>query len=355
MPKLSAVVPVYKVEGYLGQLIESLQNQTLSDIQIILVDDGSPDRSGQICDEYAAKDSRIKVIHKQNGGVGAARNDGLAAVEGEWVYFCDSDDFLELDALEKLVSAGEEHQAEVVYGDVAMLSGEKVQRMHFHKEAFVTDDRKVLDQLVMTVFGRKYCYLPPEGGPAASCYGGPWNKIVRREVLERENFQFDLTVKGICDDLLYSIHLFAAAKRVAYVPTVIYNYRLLGNSITHTYKANILEINAAIFAAWEAFMSRYGQDGQFRQSFHVFVIRRLKATLGLYFFSGKNPKPKKEQYQELKNLLASEPYCTAIGQVEPEKLQNRYDKMLWQAAKANSPRRIHWVFKLSVLAKKLKH
>lgn len=353
MPKLSAVVPVYKVEGYLGQLIESLQNQTLSDIQIILVDDGSPDRSGAICDEYAAKDSRIKVIHKPNGGVGAARNDGLAAVEGDWVYFCDSDDFLEPDALEKLVSAGEENQAEVVYGDVAMLSGDKVQRMHFHKEAFVTDDRAVLDKLVMTVFGRKYCYLPPEGGPAPSCYGGPWNKIVRRELLEREKFQFDLTVKGICDDLLYSIHIFAAAKRVAYVPTVIYNYRLLGNSITHTYKANILEINSAIFDAWEAFMDRYGQ--QFRSAYHVFVIRRLKATLGLYFFSGKNPKPQKEQYRELKALLASEPYRTAIAQVEPDKLQNRYDKLLWQAAKADSPRQIHGVFKLSVLAKKLKH
>ena len=353
MPKLSAVVPVYKVEAYLGQLIESLQNQTLQDLQIILVDDGSPDRSGQICDEYAAKDPRIRVIHKANGGVGAARNDGLAAVTGDWVYFCDSDDYLEPDALEKLVEAGEQNGAEVVYGDVAMLSGDKVQRMHFHKEAFVTDDPAVLNRLVMTVFGRKYCYLPPESGPAASCYGGPWNKIVRRELLDRENFRFDLTVKGICDDLLYSIHIFAAAKRVAYVPTVIYNYRLLGNSITHTYKANILEINAAIFEAWEAFMNRYGQ--QYRPSFHVFVIRRLKATLGLYFFSGKNPKSKAEQYKELKALLASEPYAAAIAQVEPDKLQNRYDKLLWKAAKANSPRRIGMVFKLSVLAKKLKH
>ncbi|MBE6924168.1 MAG: glycosyltransferase family 2 protein [Ruminococcaceae bacterium] len=354
MPKLSAVVPVYKVEGYLGQLIESLQNQTLQDIQIILVDDGSPDRSGAICDEYAAKDSRIKVIHKKNGGVGAARNDGLAAAEGQWVYFCDSDDYLELDALQKLVEAGEKSGAEVVYGDVALWSGTKMRRMHFHERAFASENRKVLDQLVMTVFGRQYCYLPPEGGPADSTYGGPWNKIVRRELLEREKFQFDLSVKGICDDLLYSIYLFSMAKSVAYEPVIIYNYRLLGNSITHTYKANLLEINTAIFAAWEKFMSRYGADGQFRKPYHVFVIRRLKATLGMYFFSGKNPKPKAAQYQELKALLSTEPYRSAIAQVEPDKLQNRYDKMLWKAAKAGSPRRVYYVFKLSVLAKKLK-
>lgn len=354
MPKLSVVVPIYKVEAYLGQLIESLQAQTLKDLQIILVDDGSPDRSGEICDAYAQKDSRILVIHKANGGVGAARNDGLSAAEGEWLYFCDSDDFLETDALQKLVEAGEESGAEVVYGDVAMLSGEKVQRMHFHEKAFATDDRKVLDQLVMTVFGRQYCYLPPEGGPAASCYGGPWNKIVRRSLLERENFRFDLTVKGICDDLLYSVHLFAGAKKVAYVPTVIYNYRLLGNSITHTYKANLLEINDAIFAAWEAFMDRYGKDGCFRQAYHVFVIRRLKATLGMYFFSKKNPKSSKEQAAELKALLENEPYRSAVAQVEPDKLQNRYDKLLWKAAKRNSPTLIHGVFNLSVLAKKVK-
>lgn len=354
MPKLSVVVPVYNVEQYLGQLIESLQHQTLRDLQIVLVDDGSPDGSGGICDRYAAEDDRICVIHKKNGGVGAARNDGLAAATGTWVYFCDSDDYLETDALERLVETGEREQAEVVFGDVAMLSGEKRELLHFHKEAFATSDRAVLDRLAMTVFGRHYCYLPPEGGPAKCCYGGPWNKIVRRELLEREHFSFDLTVRGICDDLLYSMYLFAGAKRVAYVPTVIYNYRLLGNSITHTYKPQIIDINEAIFAAWEGFMARFGQAGQFREAYQVFVIRRLKAMLGICFFSQKNPKPRKEQYRELEALLATEPYRTAIEKADPGKLQNRYDKLLWKAAAKGSARQIHWVFRLSVLVKRLK-
>lgn len=354
MPKLSAVVPVYKVEQLLGQLIESLQGQTLEDIQIVLVDDGSPDRSGAICDEYAAKDPRICVIHKKNGGVGAARNDGLAKATGDWLYFCDSDDFLETDALQKLVEAGEASGAEVVFGDVKMLTGDKAELLHFHEKAFVTEDRKVMDRLAMTVFGRRYCYSPPEGGPAKCCYGGPWNKIVRRELLEREGLSFDLSVRGICDDLLYSMHLFAGAKKVAYVPTVIYNYRLLGNSITHSYKAELLLINDAIFAAWEKFMERYGEDGRFREAYYVFVIRRLKAALGMYFFSRKNPKSMKEQYRELEELLACEPYRTAIGKVDPEMLQNRYDKLLWKAAKSGSAGRIRMVFRLSVLAKKMK-
>lgn len=354
MPKLSVVVPVYNVEQYLDQLVMSLRQQTLRDLQIILVDDGSPDGSGQICDRHAAEDDRVTVIHKSNAGVGAARNDGLDAATGEWLYFCDSDDYLELDALEKLVQVGERENAEVVFGDVAMLSGEKRELLHFHAEPFVTEDRAVLDKLVMTVFGRRYCHLPPETGPAKCCYGGPWNKIARRELLEREGIRFDLSVRGICDDLLYSVHLFAGAKRVAYEPVVIYDYRLLGNSITHTYKPQIIDINAAIFAAWERFMAKYGPDGRFRQAYHVFVIRRLKAMLGMCFFSQKNPQPMKAQYRQLEQLLQQEPYCTAIREVNPDKLQNRYDKLLWQAARKGSARQIRWVFRLSVLAKKIK-
>lgn len=355
MAKISAIVPVYNAETYIRELIESLQNQTLRDLEIILVDDGSPDNSGKICDEYAAADDRIRVIHKANAGVGAARNDGLDAASGDWLYFCDSDDYLEQNALETLVTTGEQEKADVVFGDINMIRGDKVELMHFHRQAFVTDDRRTLDQLVMTVFGRAYCYMPPESGPAGSCYGGPWNKIVRRALLERENFRFDLTVKGICDDLLYSIHLFAAADKVAYVPVVIYNYRLLEQSITHTYKGNLLQINDAIFAAWEIFMKRYGRADQYRGSYQVFVIRRLKATLGLYFFSEKNPKSQAEQYQELNALLDTEPYRTAIMEAEPKKLQNSYDKLIWQAAKNHSPRQLYLVYKLSVLIKRIKH
>lgn len=94
MVKFSVVVPVYNVEKYIGFCIESLQKQTLKEIEIILVDDGSPDKSGEICDLYAAKDARIIVIHKKNGGVSAARNDGMDIAKGEYIIFCDSDDWL---------------------------------------------------------------------------------------------------------------------------------------------------------------------------------------------------------------------------------------------------------------------
>ena len=105
-PLVSIVVPIYKVpEKFLRQCIESCVNQTLKEIEIILVDDGSPDDCGKICDEYAAKDERIKVIHKENGGLVSARNAGQSVVNGEWFTFLDGDDWLSIDMCEKITGA----------------------------------------------------------------------------------------------------------------------------------------------------------------------------------------------------------------------------------------------------------
>lgn len=107
MAKISVVVPVYKVEGYLDTCVNSIVNQTFDDLEIILVDDGSPDRCGEICDEYAKKDSRIKVIHKANGGLSDARNVGFEASSGEYISFVDSDDYIQPTMIQKLYEACE--------------------------------------------------------------------------------------------------------------------------------------------------------------------------------------------------------------------------------------------------------
>lgn len=105
MPKVSIIVPVYKTEKYLNRCIDSILVQTFTDFELILVDDGSPDRCGEICDEYADRDSRIKVIHKKNGGLSEARNFGLEIVQGDFIGFVDSDDYIESDMYESLYNA----------------------------------------------------------------------------------------------------------------------------------------------------------------------------------------------------------------------------------------------------------
>ena len=113
-PKISIIVPIYKCEDYIEEMLHSLLQQTLSDIQIILVDDGSPDNSGKICDDYALKDKRIIVIHQENQGAGMARNTGLDNATGEYIGFCDSDDWIELDMYEKMYKQASMFDVDIV-------------------------------------------------------------------------------------------------------------------------------------------------------------------------------------------------------------------------------------------------
>ena len=103
--KLSVVIPVYNVEKYLDKCVESIVNQTFKDLEIILVDDGSTDESGKMCDEWTEKDTRIKAIHKINGGLSSARNAGIKQAKGEYISFIDSDDFVELDMYATMIEA----------------------------------------------------------------------------------------------------------------------------------------------------------------------------------------------------------------------------------------------------------
>ena len=118
MTKFSIIVPVYQAQDCLERCLQSLIRQTLEDLEIILVDDGSTDDSPSICDRYADLDSRIQVIHKQNEGVARARNDGLDAASGEWVLFCDADDWMEPGACELLCRTGRDKQVDVALGDI---------------------------------------------------------------------------------------------------------------------------------------------------------------------------------------------------------------------------------------------
>ena len=110
-PLIDVVVPVYKVEDYLGECIESILGQTYENIRLFLVDDGSPDKCGEICDQYAAKDNRVHVIHKENAGVAMARNDGIDVADAPFIIFADSDDYYEKDAIQHLYDLQQQYDA----------------------------------------------------------------------------------------------------------------------------------------------------------------------------------------------------------------------------------------------------
>lgn len=125
MPKLSVVVPVYKVEPYIHQCVDSILNQTFTDFELILVDDGSPDKCGEICDEYAKKDSRVKVIHKKNGGLSDARNFGIDVAQGEYITFVDSDDKIDKNMYQDMICYLEKNDLDIICCGTFLVRGEK--------------------------------------------------------------------------------------------------------------------------------------------------------------------------------------------------------------------------------------
>ena len=323
MSKVSVVVPIYKVENYLSNCIESLLGQTLKDIEIILVDDGSPDNCPSICDEYAAKDRRIKVIHKPNGGVSAARNAGLKVATGEYIIFCDSDDWMDLNAFEVLYESATANGSDIVIGDVYLVYGDGEKKyVKFYKDSFTTVDRSYITELIKADIYRTYCPMPPAEG-AAFGYGGPWNKLVKREFLIKNGIKFDLRVKGIFDDILYTANILSAAKKVTYVQKPVYYYRIINTSITRTFKPNIVEINSAIFNSWEEFFASQSNGCEYRKAFYACVLRRLEESIKLYFVNDKNEKSKEELKNELSNLIKQEPYRSAIKKADLSRVSKK--------------------------------
>ena len=191
MPEVSIIVPVYKVEKYLDRCIESLIAQTLSDIEIILVDDGSPDNCPSLCDRWAKKDSRIKVIHKENGGLGFARNSGLDIACGEYVGFVDSDDFVKHDMYEALYSAAKNEDADIAMCGFLCIGGIMTARSGEEREINCFSEYKCfsgkdgIDRLMLDISGA----LP--GEPEDSRYGFSTVKnIYRRSILEENRLRF---------------------------------------------------------------------------------------------------------------------------------------------------------------------
>lgn len=203
---VSIIVPVYKAEKYIHQCIDSLLAQTYRNIEVILVDDGSPDHCGKICDEYAAKDSRVKVIHQQNGGVSVARQTGIDHATGEYSIHADPDDWVELNMIEELVAKAVADNADMVICDFYRES----------KSEKTYDCQNPGDDLSASAVLRKIL--------SQQLHGSCCNKLVNRSHIEGIGFiPEDLC---ILEDELYNIRILARKIKVSYLPKAFYHYRV---------------------------------------------------------------------------------------------------------------------------------
>lgn len=215
-PLISIIVPIYNVEGYLSQCLDSIIAQTYWDWECILVDDGSKDGSSRICDEYASKDSRFSVIHKPNGGVSSARNIGLEQAKGEWVFFSDADDLLEVDALETLIK-GTKGGSQFVMAGFNKLSEDRT--------LLETNTKEIIKEISVEETIKEQ-YLPTD----FSYQGYLWCKLFRLDIIKDNHLLFDEGISFNEDALFIMQYICCLNDKVYYSTKPVYNYIERGSS-----------------------------------------------------------------------------------------------------------------------------
>lgn len=259
--KISIIVPVYKVEQYLERCVNSLINQTYKNIEIILVDDGSPDQCPKMCDYYASEDSRIKVIHKKNGGLSDARNTGLRIATGEYIMYVDSDDYIEKNSCEKLVKAMIENVDLVVGAYNEIRNGRLIKKRHSNILQNKVYNAK---EYVIASIDRDEWYAPA------------WLNLYNKSFLINNDLFYKVGI--YFEDMEMLPRLFLANPKIAYVDYPFYNYVIRENSImTSNCSSEKIKMTMDIYANWLKLFSKVG-DLQYRTYLYGILVKYYIAT-----------------------------------------------------------------------------
>ncbi len=233
---ISIIVPIYNVEKYLKRCLDSIISQTYSNLEILLVDDGSKDSSLSICREYEKKDLRIRVYHKDNEGLGLTRNYGIAKATGKYVTFVDSDDYIVVNAIEVLIQKAQETEADIV---IANYYYKDTPQKIFLKEQLYTGD-SIKDIIMVHMMGN--AANVPDGLSCMAC-----GKLYKKELFTKHDFKFPSERKLIWEDLAFSINVYPVCQRIYVSHFPIYYYCFNENSLTHMYKPDKLELVMVLY------------------------------------------------------------------------------------------------------------
>lgn len=321
MELISVIVPVYNVESYVAKCIESIQNQSYQHLEIILVDDGSTDDSGDICDQYAAYDDRIKVIHQENGGLSAARNTGIEAANGDYIAFVDSDDYIAPNMYEDMLHILKDNDLDILECTAFRdKNGTIIEGCNDGKlEIFDKDDAL---RLAMH-----------------DCFVAAWSKLYKRSAIGDVRFPIGRKFEDTATSYLYV----ANSKRVGHINRCYYYYLLNPNSITQT------SFNPK--SRWD-FVIGYEERLKYAINHHLPYVDDcnsllMKAVLSCLTAYYANPTGNQVYYDKCKHLIE-----TYRSDISYKQLNSKYKIFLWSFGRAD------WIHKigarLSYLAKQVR-
>ena len=274
-PKVSIIVPVYKVEEYLSQCVDSILNQTYKNIELILVDDGSPDNCPKICDEYASSDDRVIVIHKENGGLSDARNTGIKKATGKYLMFVDSDDWIELDTCKVAVETAEKEKADLVFWSyMREFIDESKPKFFFWDDNSVFEGEEAKNNLHRRICG---LYKSELSHPDyAYALDTAWGKLYLSDHIKNNNIRFiDTKIIGT-EDALFNLYALAYVNKAVYLKQAFSHYRKDNTaSLTSNNKPRLyLQWNRLIHL-----MYKYIKERKLDETYYVALHNRIALNI----------------------------------------------------------------------------
>lgn len=265
-PVLSVIIPVYNAEDCLPAALQSVLDQGVEDIEIILINDGSRDNSLAVCEEYAKKDPRIKVLDQENGGPGAARNTGLKAAQGEFISFVDSDDALLPGSHKRLLAAAQAHQADVVIAHFNIFINNKTLDRGYVLENGSVNQQDFLHRLAHR--------------PGSYYYSALWNKLYRRQILADHGLQFDHSYAW-GEDFDFNMRFYRHVKQVGFIKEPVYTYErtLKGQTWRTMFKlGDSLMIKARLYRQLKALYQHAGLWDRYRPYMYRYIFNITVST-----------------------------------------------------------------------------
>ena len=313
-PVFGFVVPVYKTPGvYIEECVNSLLAQTYKNIQIVIVNDASPDNSGEVCEEIAKKDPRIKVVHHEvNGGLPVARNTGIDNLpEADWIAVIDSDDWVEPDMCEKLLQ-----HIQKEYADVYMYSGfrnigETEVQMNFHyphEKQFTTYEERELLQKQLFLDQTKDCVAGSFPIQSAN------NRLYSAKYLREKNVRF-IKVR-FAEDALTHMHSLEVADKVIYLQYRFYHYRDTPGSMTNGYRVTADAEQLSVVRELVAFAEQYHKSQEFVSLMHIFVFMSMQMCVWQKYFHPENTAPYRVRKKACMELFKNAPYDKALSVIK---------------------------------------
>ena len=314
MPKISVIVPVYRVEKYLGRCVNSLLGQTLSDIEIILVDDGSPDGCPALCDEFAKKDGRIKVLHKENEGLGLARNSGMSLAVGEYIAFVDSNDYVKSEMYRTLYEAAQRENADIAMCGLCCIGGimsakeNDVQNINCFDGYTVFDGKEGIDRLMLDISGA----LPKEDQDSRYGFSSVKN-IYRKDVLEKNKIRFLSEKDVMSEDVFFLLDFLDKCECAVGVPGAFYCYCRNGESLSKSYRSDRFEKCRLIIDGINGVLSKRMDESVYKiYTDRLFQAYARAACMQEIQFAPSNGIDKKELDRRLKAICNSKRLKTTL-------------------------------------------